>query len=149
MKTAFSKLKSYLFDKKQNKIVYRFVTEQEKVALENNDISKLGGLWHNLKAGNTHRYKKGVKYMHFFDKKEDAITIYREFGKAKQYFCTYSIPNKILRKYVGKGFYIPIGYDDYTTIKEYAIPSAEFDTSWIVSINPTNEFLKEASSIKI
>ena len=64
MKTAFSKLKSYLFDKKQNKIVYRFINEQEKVALENKDISKLGGLWHNLKAGNTHRYKKGVKYMH-------------------------------------------------------------------------------------
>lgn len=148
MKSSFSKLKSHLIAKNSNKLVYRFVSEREKKAIENNDLSQIGIIWHDKNAGNTHKYKEGTKYIHLLDNIKDSITLYREFGKNKQYFCTYSIPKRILKKYAGKGFYIPVGYETFNTVKEYAIPIEEFDINWLVSTTPINEFLQDTNIVK-
>jgi len=148
MKKTPQQIKNYLFHKNQNKLVYRLISEREKKAIENNDLSQLGVEWRSLNSGNTHKYKKGLRYIHFLDKKSDALTLYRELSKNKQYFCTYSIPTKTLRKYAGKGFYMAKGYEQYSTVKEYAIPSEEFNSDWLISTTPISEFLQETNKVK-
>jgi hypothetical protein len=75
------------------------------------------------------------------------MTIYKELSCIKDYYCTYSIPQKILKKYAGKGFYMTSGYTFYETIKEYAIPITEFNPEWIVTIKTINDFLNKEYSI--
>ena len=148
MKKTLQQLKNYLFHKNQNRLVYRIVSKREKEAIANNDLSQLGLEWHNLDSGNTHKYKKGLKYIHFIDKKSDVLALYHELGKNKEYFCTYSIPIKILQKHTGKGFYITKGYEQYRTVKEYAIPSEEFNSDWLISTTPISEFLQDSNNVK-
>ena len=147
MHNAFLKFKNYLLGKDKNKLVYRFISEREKKAFDSKDLSQIGTFWYDLNGGSTHNYKKGKRYIHLFDKKKDAMTLHLEVGGSKQYFCTYSIPKKILKKYTGKGFYMVRGYENYSTIKEYAIPSDEFDFNWLVSIEP-KEKLFNADNVK-
>jgi hypothetical protein len=77
--------------------------------------------------------------------REELVELYKELGFGKQYFCTYSIPSNILRKHMGKGLYIPSGYDLSYTVKEYAIPSEEFNPNWLISTQTIQDFLIEES----
>ena len=145
MKDSFLKLKEYFLNKNtQNKIVYRFISKSEKQAIDNQDIENLGGSWNKKNYANTHRYQKNTKYLHFIDNRKDAMIVYNELGFKRDYFCAYSIPVKILRKYRGKGHYSR-GYEFYDTIKEYAIPSDQFDPQWLISTKTIEEFLDEES----
>lgn len=135
--------KPSFLNKNQNKIVYRFISESERIAMEKQNVQNLGEIWGKESSGNNHKYKKNTRYIHFINNKEDALIIYKELGSIKDYFCTYSIPQKILRKYAGKGFYMTSGYNFYETVKEYAIPTEEFNPEWLVSIKTINEFLNE------
>ena len=117
MNILFKKIKERLNHTEQSKIVYRFISEIEKKAIEEKDISKIGSSFEKHLSANTHRYKKNVKYVHFLDTLEDAKFVYNEIGLSKKYLCSYSIPIKTLSKYLGKGFYSYTGYDMFETIK--------------------------------
>ena len=141
---AFAKIKEYLLSKQQDKLVYRFISEREKRAIEANDLSKIGRTWNSNTFGNNHKYKQNTRYIHFFDNKNDAKLLYKELGFSKEYLCTYSIPAKILKKHQGNGYYMVKGYEIVDTVKEYAIPSDEFDLKWVDSIMPITDFVKGA-----
>lgn len=139
---AIAKIKEYLLNKQGNQRVYRFISEREKRAMAANDLSKIGRTWDSKTICNNHRYKKNTRYIHFFDNEKDAKLLYKELGFSKAYLCTYSIPKKILKQHTGKGYYMVKGYDIVDTVKEYAIPSDEFDLNWVESIIPITDFVK-------
>ena len=143
MAGIFEKIKAHLTEDKL-KTVYRFVSEREKRAIEACDISGIGSTWEQDSRRNTHKYKEGVRYVHFVANKHDTQDVYRELKRSKCYLCTYRIPNSILKKYAGKGFYPPHGYDNsYTEIKEYAIPSEQYNPEWLQKITLVNPALQE------
>lgn len=143
MAGIFEKIKKHLTEDKL-KTVYRFVSERERKAIEDGDISGIGTTWEKNSGRSTHKYKKGVRYVHFLDNKKDAIDVYNELKRTKRYLCTYSIPTSVLKKYAGKGFYPPHGYNiSFTEIKEYAIPSEEYNPDWLQSMILVDEKSKE------
>ena len=146
MAGVFEKIKAYLTEDKP-KTVYRFVSERERKAIEENDIDSIGSTWETDKRRNTHKYIEGVRYVHFVDRRKDAMDVYRELRRSKKYLCTYSIPSSILKKYAGKGFYPPHGYDfSHTEIKEYAIPSNEYNPNWLQSMVLVDDKVKDEMS---
>ncbi len=143
MAGIFEKIKKHLTEDKL-KTVYRFVSERERKAIETGDISGIGSTWEQDSRRNTHKYVEGVRYVHFIDSKKDTQDIFNELKRSKVYLCTYRIPTSILKKYAGKGFYPPHGYDNsYTEIKEYAIPSEEYNPDWLQTMTLVNEKLHE------
>ena len=87
---SLSLIKQYILNKSKNKIVYRFISEEEKKAIENQNFEKIGQIWANQSAGNNHKYKKNIRYIHFIENKKDAKTIYKELGSIKDYFIELS-----------------------------------------------------------
>ena len=149
MSGIFEKIKAHLTEDKI-KTVYRFISEREKAAIEANDMSGIGSAWEKNNRRSSHKYKNGVRYVHFLDSKKDAMDIYNELKRSKRYLCTYNIPASVLKKYSGKGFYPPHGYDfSHTEIKEYAVPSTEYNPDWLVSMISTSEFLKDEGMDKL
>lgn len=89
---------------------------------------------------NTHSYQKEKEYIHFFRYNEFA-TYYFNLGKYGSYekandnyilFMTANIPETILEKFKGFGFYELDG--ETFPIPEYAIPIEEFSSEYIVDI---------------
>ncbi len=144
MSSLLEKIKSHLSGEKQ-RTVYRFISAREKTALEEGRYSDIGTTWQKAKGRSTHKYKqKDVRYLHFLDNKTDARYLLYHLKSGKSHICTYTIPTKILSKYSGTGYYPPHGYDDlYTPIKEYAIPTTEYDPTWLVSMETIDSFLEE------
>lgn len=148
MAGVFEKIKAHLMDKTQKgiktKTVYRFVSEREKKAIEENDLESIGSTWETDRRRNTHKYKEGVRYVHFVDGKKDALDVYHELRRSKKYLCTYDIPTDILKRYSGKGFYPPHGYNvSHTEIKEYAIPSSEYNPEWLQTMVLVDDKVKD------
>ena len=123
------------------KIVYRFISERERLAIERKDMLGIGGFWAKGDNRSSHRYKTGERYIHFFDDKKCASDVFNALKGTKKYFCEYSVPISVLKKHVGRGYYPPHGYDNlFAQIKEYAIPIGEYDEEWLVSIVGVEEF---------
>jgi|GEM_PF-2977595 len=105
--------------------VYRYMCEAELKAFLEGNMAKVGTSRVN-NASNTHRYKQGVKYLHFFKNVEDLRSI-REIkasSKDNYYIGLFDIPLPILAMGMGKGYYNGRGYDiDHITVREYAIPA--------------------------
>lgn len=116
--------------------VYRCIKLQEVINKYKNESSKKIEN-DNL---NTHKYNKNQEYIHFF-KYYDFAKYYFELGKDGSYdnknnnyilFMVANIPNEILEKYKGFGFY-SLGNEEMI-IPEYAIPINEFNPNFIVDI---------------
>lgn len=98
---------------------------------------------------NTHRYEKGTSYIHFFRYYESAEYYFKKYRVSMNHideyiaYMTANIPNDILRKRMGYGFYNlemePFGYDNIP-IPEYALKQEEMKPEYIVEIN---SFVKE------
>ena len=116
--------------------VYRCIRLQEIInkyknksnrKIENNDL-------------NTHKYNENQEYIHFF-KYYDFAKYYFELGKDGNYeeknsnfvlFMIANIPNEILEKHKGFGFY-ELDKEEII-MPEYAIPIDEFNSNFIVHI---------------
>ncbi len=104
--------------------VYRYMCEAELKAFLEGDMEKLGSTKVN-NASNTHKYKQGVKYLHFFKNVEDLRSIrgIKASLKDNYYIGLFDIPISILAMGMGKGYYNGRGYDiDHVAVREYAIP---------------------------
>lgn len=115
---------------KKTKIVYRFCNEQELQCIQQNQLDTLGSYCVRQKnQANNHKYQKGEKYLHFFDKKEEGIDVLKHLKDDKTYLCSYSIDWDNLKNHRGKGYYIDgtpgYVYDYFKRIKEYAVPISE------------------------
>ena len=106
--------------------VYRYLRENELNSFLNSDMDNIGSEYSQGSVSNTHKYKEGVKYLHFFARIEDLQSI-RDLKRKSQddfYVCRFDIPFLTLLTNKGKGYYECSGYDvPYNVIKEYAIPT--------------------------
>lgn len=103
--------------------------------------------WHDHGI-NTHRYQKGVNYLHFFHFYEDEVYYIAEkpsvFYDGKAFIGFYDIPEYILEKHLGFGTY-PNGINAYFPILEYAIPYQKLKNEFICGKAIPYEFICEES----
>ena len=131
--------------------LYRFVHKDELGFMKNGDVEKLGKEFDNDVLANSHTYKKGKRYLHFFYNKKACQHIiddimFKELeitktGIVKNYYiCTFSIPAKVLFFRTGFGNYKSLtiedrGYCQTTKLRfEAAIESDLFDKSWLKKV---------------
>lgn len=97
-----------------------------------------------VQGENTHRYEKGVFYIHFFRYYESAEYFFKRYRVSMNFldeyivYMTANIPNDILRKRIGYGFYNldEKPFDSYNIpIPEYAVKQEEMSAEYIVEIN--------------
>ncbi len=90
---------------------------------------------------NTHKYQEDKEYFHFF-RYDEFARYYFQLGKDGSYerkndnyilYMIANIPEEILEKYIGFGFYMFKG--KALPIPEYAIPLEEFLPQYIVDIS--------------
>lgn len=90
---------------------------------------------------NTHKYQEDKEYFHFF-RYDEFARYYFQLGKDGSYerkndnyilYMIANIPEEILEKYIGFGFYMFKGKE--FLIPEYAIPLEEFLPQYIVDIS--------------
>lgn len=123
-----------------NMKVYRYLSEDELNAIKSGQLDKIGNEFNRefFKKTNTHKYKAGVKYLHFFKSKKDVKYIkeyYRNY-KGKFYTCEFDIPVKVLKKGIGFAKYTTgTGYDIYNVKKlEFIVPVCEFKKEWLIGV---------------
>lgn len=116
--------------------VYRCIKLQEVI---NKYVNKKNEKF-NAPTLNTHKYQEDKEYIHFFRYNEFA-TYYFNLGKDGSYekendnyilFMTANIPEDILEKFSGFGFY-ELNEETFP-IPEYAIPIEKFSSEYIVNI---------------
>ena len=127
------KIKNYLDNlKTQTKTVYRYSSQEEVALLQYKQTEGLGKE-RNRTGANTHRYKAGEKYLHFFESKDLPSHITYLLPGIKDYICSFNVPLTVLKKHRGIGKYNPQGYDvDVIDLVEYAIPVSEFKPEWFI-----------------
>jgi len=121
-------------------IVYRVCSEEEiKKILEEHDFSKIGNKFSTLYIPkmNNHKYEPNQLYLHFF--KDKGSILYLENLK-KNYLCSYDIPNEILDKNSGIGYYWDLlNYSTLCNVPEYAIKSDEIIFDYLKEIDYINK----------
>lgn len=120
-------------------IVYRLLCEEELETILKKRTESIGRQFIRNK-GNTHKYKSGEKYMHFFFKREDCEYMRKfqlKYSKGeKNFIAKFNIPLKRIIGHIGKGFYESkiSGFDcDYDARYELAIPVSIFKPEWLKS----------------
>lgn len=83
---------------------------------------------------NTHDYKQGVKYLHFFHFYEGALEYVSGIPSMgwddRCFIASYDIPDEVLDKYRGLGIY-PESLHPAVPLLEYAIPFDELNNAFI------------------
>lgn len=114
-------------------IVFRYASAEELSSILKGQI-KNNGSYFDSSFSNTHKYKPGVRYTHFFKKLKDLPDLQKTFGCHEGMFiCKYNIPLRLLITTSGKGFYNSItpGYEVlYDTVKEFAIESSKLESDY-------------------
>ncbi len=128
-------------------LVYRYTTEEELKNIIQGNKCLLGDYNDEItkwSSHNTHKYKYGHKYLHFFKHKKsiEYLKLFRKNKANKNMFvCSYDIPRSVLRLYKGKGYYDSgtSGYDFFNiALTEYAVDVEEFWCDWLVDVEIDN-----------
>ena len=131
--------------------VYRYLPEKELNQILSGD-KNVGSFFEHQKdsISNTHHYKKGEKYLHFFKNKNNIAKIkqYYKTVNVNWYICEFDIPIKHLFTHFGIGYYDEwFGYDQIIhKVIEYAVPAKEFNPSWLKSYSLDNSATKDEIS---
>lgn len=131
--------------------VYRCIKFQEIITKYKNE-KKIIDNSNNQK--NTHEYEKNKEYIHFFRYEDFAIHYFNlktsdTIDKKKSdfiFFMVANIPDDILEKYLGFGFYNYRGEE--IAMPEYAIPADEFLPDYVVDMTtyPIGDFGRKNES---
>lgn len=118
--------------------MYRYLTEEELNNILNNEIDKIGYEYiaNNFTIINSHKYKEGEKYLHFYKNKTDIKHAQRLHRKDPNdyYICEFTIPTLTAIKYRGYGLYEDSGWDNDTSkVIEYCIPSTQIKQEYLAS----------------
>ena len=123
--------------------VYRFMSEDELKMYFNGKCAEIGSIFSHYtgKRFNNFKYKKGMKYVHFFKRLKDVYRIKHEMCEQelksnKRYFIgCFDIPKTLLSYCKGKGRYV-ITKDDNTKseiyVQEYAVPASCMEEEYLV-----------------
>lgn len=121
--------------------VYRLLSQEEFNLIKNGEKEKLGRIFYGDKLTNSHKYKEGVKYLHFYKHKEDIKYIkeirFQENAKEDFYICEFDIPVIKLIGHKGKGKYRDLDYGFIERVTEYAIDARDFDVNWLKNYEKT------------
>ncbi len=115
--------------------VYRYLHQTELNNILSGQTAELGKEYDKpgKERKNTHKYKEGIRYTHFFKSKSSMLMtsyLYKNLD-GNFFFCTFDIPITVLALHGGKGFYPASGYDNLTTLSEYAVPSDKIKAEWL------------------
>ena len=132
--------------------LYRLLGNEELNLILEGEILALGEYFGKTLC-NTHKYKSGEKYMHFFFNKENCEHIKKLQGDIKKgnsrFIAEFDIPLKRIIGHIGRGFYVPKqgGYDyDHDTCYELALPVKIFNPQWLSSYEKVDENTKMAEN---
>lgn len=100
--------------------IYRLCKEEEiKNILYSKSFENTGNYFYINNSVNNHKYKRNVKYLHFFSDINDVMFMSPEKG---MYIYEINMDSSTLEKYFGYGYYSDLLlYSRYRYIKEYAI----------------------------
>lgn len=119
-------------------IVYRYLTEEELELIKQGKTDEIGALYtrETYKKVNTHKYKVGVKYLHFFkdEKMINQIRYLHQGSSQNYYICKFNIPAIHLIFSVGLGHYKTSGLKTKKqTVLEFALEAQQLKPEWLVS----------------
>lgn len=117
-------------------IVYRYLGSEELQDFLHKDMHKVGSTYKEKVPQNTHKYKNGVRYLHFFKHLRDFPTIQKVLGKPEgRFLCKFDIPLRMLITSKGTGYYVDYfsGYDyGCEKIKEFAVETSKIQPDYLV-----------------
>lgn len=119
-------------------IVYRVCHIDELDDLIKGNFDGLGKEYSReiMKDTNTHMYQEGVKYLHFFERIESIMYLRRVNGF---YLCYYDIPEDLLDKGKGEGYYVKLDtMDRLVNVSEFAIPTSSLSMNNLIKIDRIN-----------
>ena len=119
--------------------VYRYLSQIELDNFLSGNLTEVGTTY-NPKDGykriNNHRYKEGVKYLHFFKHKEDCRRVrFNSEGKPVDFYVAeFDVPITVLALHMGSGRYNARGYiTDIESVREFAIPASKIKARYLLS----------------
>lgn len=119
-------------------IVYRVCHIDELSDLIKGNFEGLGKVYSReiMKDTNTHMYQEGVNYLHFFERIESIMYLRRVNGF---YLCYYDIPEDLLDKGKGEGYYVKLDtMDRLVNVSEFAIPTSSLSIDNLIKIDRIN-----------
>lgn len=123
-------------------LVYRICKEKEISQIFNHYNFNEIGQYYKKTDINNHNYDENELYLHFFIKKDSIFYFNTTNG---MYICTYDIPEDILEKYEGIGYYYDyINYRYICNVTEYAVKSREINFDFLERV----ELIKETIDIE-
>lgn len=119
-------------------LLYRICNKQEINLILNKGIEYVGSS-REVTSVNSHNYKLGIPYIHFFLHKSDILYI----GCSRDsYVCTYDIPYGLLDLYCGVGKYSDnVNFKDRVYVIEFAIPSKELKIDYLKRIDVLLDYI--------
>ncbi len=119
-------------------IVYRLCRESEiNELLNTKSTTNIGKEYISNPKQNNHNYKDNIKYLHFY---KDYDSLFYLYLKPNRYICTYNIPDELLQKYQGTGFYLDrIFLEKLESTTEYAVPNNEISFSYLQKVDKIKE----------
>lgn len=117
-------------------IVYRYLSNEELKCFMGGRIDKLGTIYNSNNPNNTHKYKKNIRYLHFFKHLRD-FPLIQKFAKSQEgkFICKFDIPLRTLITRKGTGAYQSLkgGYDyDSEYVKEFAVEVNKMRPEYLV-----------------
>lgn len=114
-------------------LVYRLCKEEEvKEILKSKKFKNVGKCFKINDRNNTHKYIENRKYLHFFDQ---IVNLFHFDTCQEYYICTYDIPNELLAKYKGIGYYLDcFNCRTHEQVVEYAIPSNYMSFDYLLKV---------------
>ena len=121
-------------------IVYRIAKEEEiKTILGEESLENIGRECKVDYKLNNHNYLPGKKYLHFYP---DYGSIFYTSSQAKRYICTYDIPDDVLERSKGIGYYLDLEfYEHLQEVTEYAIETDILDFSYLKKIEMMTDLI--------
>ncbi len=117
--------------------VYRYLGARELGEILAGNTNTIGKTFSRkfFRHSNSHRYKDGVRYLHFFQNKKDIEKIKLEHHDAcgKFYVCMFDIPKKLMKKGIGR-YANQRGYEHFIEkAKEYILPAKDLNCTFLCS----------------
>lgn len=121
-------------------LVYRVCAENEiKHLLDDKSFKNIVKKYDSKYKLNSHKYKEDKKYIHFF-KNFDSIFYYAVTEGS--YVCIYDIPEEILERSAGIGYYYDrIHLEKLEAVEEYAVEENDLDINYLKTIKRSNRFI--------
>ena len=134
--------------------LYRYLSEKELQLILQGKLDDIGMEYSGeISLSNTHRYKKGKRYLHFFFRKFDCEYMKKMYEMEKirkqTYIAEFKIPLKRILGHIGIGVYYPLkgGYKyGCEEIHELSLPVEKFDPKWLIAYEKVQNTSEEEKS---